>query len=233
MNVGTVGRTEDRRLVRDVAAIALAVTFVGISFGAIAVASGLPAWSVVAMSLIVFAGGSQFMAIGMLAGGSPVAAVLGGLLLNARHLPFGLAVADALGGSRWRRVLGAHLMVDESVAFALAQSEPGRRRYAYWLTGTALFLCWQLGTAAGVALGSSVGDPARYGLDAAFPAGLLALLMPALRRPDARRVAIVGGGVAVATSFVLPAGLPVLLALTGLVAAGRAPRAPRAMAVAT
>ena len=221
MNVGTVWRTEDRRLVRDVAAISLAVGFVGLSFGAIAVASGLPRWSVVAMSLIVFAGGSQFMAIAMLSGGNPVAAILGGLMLNARHLPFGLAVADALGGSRWRRLIGAHLMVDESVAFALAQPDARRRRFAYWLTGTVLFLCWQIGTVAGVAVGSAVGDPATYGLDAAFPACLLALLMPTLRRSDARRVAIVGAAVAVAASFVLPAGLPILLGLTGLAVAGR------------
>src|SRR5215475_14298290 len=144
MTVSSLWRTLDRGLVRDIAAIAAAVGFVGLSFGAIAVASGVPVWAVVAFSVIVFAGGSPFMAVGMLAAGSPVAAILGGLLLNARHLPFGMAVADVLAGGWGRRLAGTHLMVDESVAFALAQPDPVRRRGAYWLTGALLFTLWQL-----------------------------------------------------------------------------------------
>jgi 4-azaleucine resistance transporter AzlC len=221
MDVCTLWRTIDRPLARDIAAIALAVGFVGMSFGAIAVASGMPAWAVAAMSVLVFAGGSQFLVVGMFAFGNPVAAIVGGLLLNARHLPYGLAVADVLVGSWSRRLVGSHLLIDESVAFALAQSEPPRRRGAYWLTGVALFLSWQVGTLLGIGVGNAVGDPARYGLDAAFPAALLALLLPRLREAAAARVALVGAAVAVVTTFFVPAGLPVLLALAGLFAAGR------------
>lgn len=215
----------DRTLVRDVAAIAAAVVVTGVSFGAIAVTSGLPGWAALAMSVLVFAGGSQFMAVGMLAAASPFGAIAGGLLLNTRHLPFGLVVSDLLGSSRRARLVGSHLMVDESVAFALAQSDPVDRRRAYWLTGTVLFCAWNVGTALGVIVGEFAADPAALGLDAAFPAGLIALLFPALREPAARRVAVVGAAVAVLTAGVLPAGLPVLLALTGLAAAGR-PRWP-------
>jgi 4-azaleucine resistance transporter AzlC len=200
----------------------LAVCLVGASFGAVATAAGLPAWAVIAMSALVFAGGAQFMAVGMLAAGSPLAAVLGGLLLNARHLPFGLAVADALGSGWPRRLIGAHVLVDESVAFAMAETNPQRRRRAYWLTGSVLFVAWQLGTVAGVALGAAVGDPAVYGLDAAFPAALLALMLPSLRRADARRVALLAAALAVPASLVFPPGLPILIALLGLLAAGRA-----------
>jgi 4-azaleucine resistance transporter AzlC len=210
-------------LVRDVAAVAAAVAFVGVSFGAIAVTAGLPTWAVVAMSVLIFAGGSQFMAVALVVAGSPVAAILGGLLLNARHLPFGLALADVLGGQWGRRLVGSHLMVDESVAFALAQPDLPRRRSAYWLTGGTLFVVWQVGTIAGAAVGAGLGDPARFGLDAAFPAALLALLMPRLHEAPGLRVAVVGATVAVVAAFVVPAGLPVLLALVGLIAAGRAP----------
>jgi 4-azaleucine resistance transporter AzlC len=217
-------------LIRDIAAIATAVGFVGLSFGAIATASGVPVWAVVAFSVIVFAGGSQFMAVGMLAAGSPVAAILGGLLLNARHLPFGLAVADVLAGSWGRRLAGTHLMVDESVAFALAQRDPQRRRSAFWLTGVLLFVLWQVGTVAGIVLGTSVGDPDRFGLDAAFPAALVALILPRFAEPAARRVALIGSAVAVVGTFVLPAGLPVLSALVGLLAAGRSTGKPAELA---
>src|SRR4029453_18868315 len=113
---------------------------VGASFGAIAVAGGLPVWVPVAMSLLVFAGGAQFSAVGVvLAGGGPVAAVTTGLLLNTRHLPFGFAVADVLGPRPLTTVVGAHLMVDESVAFCLGQSGPQMRRRAFWTSGLALF----------------------------------------------------------------------------------------------
>src|SRR3712207_6144349 len=134
-------RTAERTLTRDVGALGVAVLAVGASFGAIAVATGLPAWAVVAMSVFVFAGGSQFMAVGLMAA-NPFAAVFAGLLLNARHLPFGLAIADAIGTGWWRRLVGSHLLVDESVAFAMAQpAGPGRQR-AYWTTGVTLFVAW-------------------------------------------------------------------------------------------
>jgi 4-azaleucine resistance transporter AzlC len=220
-NMRTLWRTADRGLLRDIAAIALAVVFVGLSYGAIAVASGVPAWAVVAMSVFVFAGGSQFLVIGMFAFGGPVAAIVGGLLLNARHMPYGMAIADVLAGSWSRRLAGSHLLIDESVAFALAQSEPHRRRSAYWLTGVSLFVGWQIGTLLGIQVGSAVNDPDRFGLDAAFPAALLALLLPRLREAAAARVALVGAAIAVAATFFVPAGLPVLLALAGLLAAGR------------
>src|SRR5262245_38303339 len=166
----TLWRTVGRGLARDIVALCLAVGVVGMSFGAIATATDIPAAAVVAMSVFVFAGGSQFLVIGMFAFGNPVAAILGGLLLNARHLPYGLAIADVLAGGVSRRLIGSHLLIDESFAFALAQPEPQRRRAAYWLTGILLFACWQTGTLLGIGLGAAVGDPNRFGLDAAFPA---------------------------------------------------------------
>ncbi|MEV0730068.1 AzlC family ABC transporter permease [Polymorphospora sp. NPDC050346] len=201
---------------RDVAAIAAAMIAVGASFGAIAVGAGIPVWAIVALSSIVYAGGAQFMAVGLIAAGSPFAAVFAGLLLNARHLPFGLAIGDVFGGRWSRRVLGSHLMTDEATAFSLAQPEGEARRRAFWLAGIVLFLAWNVGTIVGVLLGGAAGDPAALGLDAAFPAGLIALILPALRDRDTRRVALLGALVAVVTTPLLPAGLPVLLALTGL-----------------
>ncbi|MEE6260506.1 AzlC family ABC transporter permease [Plantactinospora sonchi] len=212
----TAERTARRTLLRDIGAIGVAVVAVGASFGAIALTAGLPVPAVVAMSTLVYAGGAQFMAVGLVVAGSPLAAVAAGLLLNARHLPFGLALGDTLG-RRWRdRLLGSHLMTDEVTAFALAQPDPAGRRRAFWLAGVLLFVAWNLGTVVGVLLASQVGDPLRLGVDAAFPAGLLALLLPSLRKPETRRVALVGAAVAVLATPLLPAGLPVLLALTGL-----------------
>jgi 4-azaleucine resistance transporter AzlC len=215
----TVQRTApDRALLRDAAAIAAAMVAVGASFGAITISYGLPTWVPFLMSTAVFAGGAQFLAVGLIAAGNPIAAVLAGLLLNARHLPFGLAVSATVG-PRWRdRIVGSHLMTDEVVAFTLAEKDPVRRRRTYWLIGVTLFTSWNAGTTLGVLLGGATGDPAALGLDAAFPAGLIALILPSLRDRDTRLVALTGAAVAVLLTPVLPAGLPVLCALLGLFA---------------
>lgn len=220
--VPPVFRAVDRADLRDALALATAVLVVGASFGALAAAAGVPFPLVVAMSLLVFAGGAQFLVVAVVAaGGGPVAAVVAALLLNARHLPFGLAVADTVGRGWAARLVGAHLLVDETVAFSRARPAGPRARAAYWLCGTLLFVCWQVGTVAGMLAGSAVPDPDAFGVDAAFPAGLLALLLPSLRRPDARRVALAAAAVALLATPLLPAGLPVLAGLLGLVAAGR------------
>jgi 4-azaleucine resistance transporter AzlC len=204
-------------LVRNAAAMALAAFVVGLSFGAISAAAGLPALLAMGMSMLVFAGGSQFMAVGIVAsGGSAIAAVLAGLLLNARHLPFGLALADTIGRSWPARLVGSHILVDETVAFTLAQEDERTKRRAYWLAGAALFVAWNAGTLVGAAGGQFIGDPGTLGVDAAFPAGMLALLLPSLRERRALVGAVAGGAIALAATPVLPAGLPVLVALLGL-----------------
>ncbi len=210
-------RTPDPQLLRDVAAVAAGAAVNGASFGAIAVAAGLPWWLPVVMSLLVFAGGSQFMAVGIVAsGGSPAAAVLAGLVLNARHLPFGLAIGDVLGRGLVARIVGSHLLIDETVAFALAQRDPARARAAYWSCGIALFGAWNLAVVAGALVGQAIGDPGAFGLDAAFPAALLALTLPALKDRTTRNAALLGSAIALAATPFLPAGVPVLLALGGL-----------------
>lgn len=204
----------------------------GVSFGAIAVAGGLPVWVPVVMSLVVYAGSAQFSAVGVvLAGGGPLAAAATGLLLNTRNAAFSLAVADLLGPGRASRLLGAHLVTDETVAFALAQPDPARRRVAFWISGVGLFAVWNIGVLAGAVAGSALGDTAAYGLDAAFPAVLVALVLPTLRT-DARlrRPAALGAALALAATPVVPAGAPVLLALAGLALYGRSRSEGRAAA---
>ena len=215
----------DRGDLRDALALAAAILVVGASFGALAAAARVPVPMIVAMSLLVFAGGSQFLVVAVVVGGGGVvAAVVAALLLNLRHLPFGLAVGDTVGRSRLARAVGAHLLVDEVVAFSRARPAGSRARSAYWLCGLLLFTAWNVGTVVGLLAGSAVPDPDAFGVDAAFPAGLLALLLPSLRQPDARRVALAAAVIALALTPVLPAGLPVLAGLLGLFAAGRAPR---------
>ncbi|MBB4683192.1 AzlC family ABC transporter permease [Amycolatopsis jiangsuensis] len=219
----SIWRTLDRGLARDIGLVCLADTLVGVSYGAISVGSGFPLWAPMLLSLLVFAGASQFMFVGIVAsGGNPLAAVAAGLLVNARHVPFGFAIGDVFGRGRLGRLLGSHLMIDESVAFALAQRDADRRRAAYWACGIGLFACWNVGVVLGAFAGTAIGDTDAFGLDAAFPAVLLALVLPSLKDKTSRLPVLIGVVIALAATPVLPAGLPVLLALAGVVAGAAA-----------
>jgi 4-azaleucine resistance transporter AzlC len=204
------------------AAFTLAATsgLIAVSFGVLARTSGLSLVMTCAMSLLVFAGGAQFLAVATIAaGGTPLAAVLGGIVLNARHLPYGLAMAPLLRGPLWKRALSSQIVLDESTALALAQPTPELARLAFYACGCMLFVAWNLGTLAGALAGGAITDPAALGLDAAFPASLVALLAPMLRRREMRTAAIAGAAVALAVTPFMAPGLPVLLAAAGAVAA--------------
>ncbi|MES4909385.1 MULTISPECIES: AzlC family ABC transporter permease [Streptomyces] len=209
-------RTLDGGLLRDIALVCLAVGVIGLSYGAVAVTSGFAWWFPVLMGALVLAASSEFLFIGIIAaGGSPIAALLAGLLVNARHLPFGLAVPDVLGRG-WRRLLGTHLMNDETVVFAIAQDQLSGKRAAYWTCGLGILVCWPVGAALGALLGSVVQDTATLGLDAMFPAVILALILPAMKDRALRRTALAGTALALAATTFLPTGLPVLAALAAL-----------------
>lgn len=203
------------------AVLGLAIAVFGLSFGVLAVTAGLSVAQAMAMSLLVFTGASQFAAVGVIAsGGSPVAAVGGALLLAARNAAYGLALADVVRGGLAKRLLAAHLVIDESTAMATAQSGTDARERGFWTAGVAVFVSWNLSTLLGAFGGDAIGDPARFGLDAAFPAGFVALLAPHVRRLDGRVTAALGLAIALVLMPLAPAGVPVvaaaLAALVGL-----------------
>ncbi len=212
-------------MLADIALTCLAVMAIGLSYGAIAVTSGFPLWVPAAQSVLVLAGASEFLFIGIVAaGGSPLAAALAGLLVNARHLPYGLALPPGVTGRGWRRLAGTHVMNDESVVFALAQEDLPGKRAAYWACGLGVLICWPGGAILGALIGSVVHDTSTFGLDAMFPAVILALIVPDLRDRMTLRAALAGAVIALIATPFLPAGLPVLLALAAVVLLARAPR---------
>lgn len=199
-----------REILQAAAPIALAVFVFGASFGVLAVAARLPAWSVVLMSALVFAGSAQFAALGVIAaGGSVLTAIFAGALLNLRFIATGIAVARSLPGGRFLRSLLAQLSIDESYAMSVRAGAPGPPDgRTLVVTGAFLYAAWVAGTLIGVLFGSILGDPKRFGLDAAFPAGFVALLWPLLSGRHAVRCAIAGAAVAVALAPFTPPGIP-------------------------
>lgn len=216
----------------DIALTCLAVFFIGLSYGAIAVSSGFPLWFPAVQSVLVLAGASEFLFVGIVAaGGSPFAAALAGLLVNSRHLPYGLALPAGVTGPTgvtgrgWRRLFGTHLMNDESVVFALAQEDLRAKRAAYWACGLGVLICWPGGAVLGALAGSAIRDTSAFGLDAMFPAVILALIVKDLRDTRTLRAALAGAAIALAATPFLPAGLPVLLALAAVLLLVREPAA--------
>jgi 4-azaleucine resistance transporter AzlC len=166
----------------------------------------------VVMSLTVYAGGAQFAALSVLqAGGAAAAAVAAGLLMNLRFLPMGFAVAPALRGRPLARAVQGQSIVDAS--FALASRGDGTFDRDL-LVGATLpqFVAWTTGTVLGVVAGGALGDPARLGLDAIFPAFYLVLLIEEVRTPRALTAAALAVGITLVLMPVAPAGVPVIAA---------------------
>lgn len=206
-------RFELRRGAVTAVPLAIAVGLFGVSFGVLSVSTGgMGALPAIAMSATTFAGSAQFAAASIVSGGGqPIAAIAAGLLLNARYLPIGVSVARFLFGGPIQRFVQAQLVVDESWAIA---SRGGGTFDAHRLVGAGivLWLAWVAGTIIGVIGGEALGDPAALGLDAAFPALFLALLIPQLIGRREVAAAVLGAGIAIALVPVTPAGVPIIAA---------------------
>ncbi|AFR48031.1 putative branched-chain amino acid permease [Gordonia sp. KTR9] len=211
-------RTLDTATLRAVVVMSLSVLVIGTSYGVAAHGAGLALWQIVLVATVVLAGSSEFVFVGILAaGGVPILAALAGLLVNTRNFGYGLAVGKHLRGTP-EILLGAHLINDETAALATAESDPRRARAAFLLCGLGVLVAWPAGAALGATLGGVVADPGKLGLDAAFPALLAALAIPALRDGATWAAVTVGAAVAVASTPFLPAGLPIIGALGGFAA---------------
>lgn len=193
--------------------ISVATGLYGISFGALAVAAGLQLWQAMALSALMFTGGSQFAFIGVIAGGGTGAAALGAAsLLGVRNAVYGMQMNRMLGPSGWRRWLSAQLTIDESAATAVGQLDAAEQQRGFWTAGIGVFVLWNLCTLLGAWLGDALGDPRQWGLDGAAVAAFLGLLWPRLQQREPVTLAVLCGVVAALAVPLLPPGLPILLA---------------------
>jgi predicted branched-subunit amino acid permease len=201
--------------------VAGAVSLYGISFGALAVASGLDFWQTQVLSLFMFSGGSQFAVIGLVAAGAAGPSIITAAgLLGIRNGLYAVRMSSVVGVGFWKRLLAGHWTIDESTAVAIAQGELREQRRGFWLTGAAIFVGWNLMTAVGAVLGDALGDPKAWGLDAAAAAAFLGLLWPRIQAFQPVAIAAVSAVVTVIAVPTLPPGIPILVAAaTGLVLA--------------
>ena len=153
------------------AAVVMGAAFVpfGMSFGVLAVAAGASVTKATVMSLLVFTGASQLSVVSVIAaGGSPLSAFGGAVLLAGRNAVYGLALSPVLRGPLAQRLVGTQWVIDETTAVVTAEQTPGLRHTAFWVTAPCLYAAWCSGTLLGAVIGSAI-DPATFGLDAAAP----------------------------------------------------------------
>jgi 4-azaleucine resistance transporter AzlC len=207
---GSPTRDRYREGARRLAPIGGAAAVFAASFAVLARTADFGAAQAIVMSATTFAGSAQFAAASILGtGGTAAAAIVAAVLLNARYAPISMTVAGEFRGNVVRRIAEAQLIVDES--WALSRRTDGTYDQRLLVGGgLVLYACWVGGTVLGAVIGDSLGEPESYGLDAAFPALFLALLVPQLRDRRAVAAAVLGGLLALALIPWAPPGVPII-----------------------
>jgi len=159
----------------------------GIIFGTLAESSGFSIWGAMAMSLFVYAGSSQFIALGLLATGvGPVIIIATTFVVNLRHLLYATALVDKVShlSHGWRALL-AFGLTDESFAVVngryLGRTDTNRAHWFFLGSIVAMYSNWQLCTWLGIGLGELFPDMTNWGLDFAMSVTFLGIVIPYLR----------------------------------------------------
>lgn len=197
----------------------------GIIYGALAVTSGISPWTALAMSLFVFAGSSQFIAVGLVAGGAALpVVVLTTFVVNLRHALYSASLAPYVRHlpQRWLLPLAA-MLTDESFLVAIRRYErtdDSPNKHWYFLgANLGMYIPWQISTLVGILFGAVITDPARFGLDFAMSATFIGMLVPTIKSRPVVLVVVVAGVTAV-LAYQLPNQLGLFLAAILGVAAG-------------
>ena len=195
---------------RAMAPLWLGVVPFGLAYSVTARDAGLSVLETQSLSVLVFAGSAQVSAAGLFAtGAAGLEIVLTTVLLNVRHLLYGLSLGREIELTRRQRPIAAYFLTDEAFGVVAGSSE---RSFPFLLgTELSLFATWNLSTFGGALLGAAIPDPEEIGVDLIFPLAFLALLVPLVRTRVELAVAAASGVVAYALSQALPGGLPILV----------------------
>lgn len=187
--------------------VALGVFVYGLVYGMLAGQAGMSPGETAAMSALVFAGASQFVALDLWMEPLPVATlVITAFIVNLRHVLMGAAVQPWYGRiSPLKSYATMFFMVDESWALAVADFNSGRARCSFMLgSGLVLYATWLAASMGGLMAGAQIPDPSRFGLDFAFIAAFIALLSGLWRGKADIPIWLVAALAAVAASLLLP-----------------------------
>lgn len=153
------------------------------------------------------------------AGGSIVAALIAGWIVASRFGLLAASLGSRLRVGRLHRIAAGFQAFDPNVTLAVQRHDPKDVVRTFWWATAAMHAGWYSGTFVGVFLGNVIGDAQRLGLDAVFPAALLAIIANLLRRRSGAVAAVIGGGLCLVMLPWAPAGVPIIMSLVGAVVA--------------
>ena len=199
----------------------------GLLFGVVGTEAGMDLAQVMAMTVMVIAGASQFTAVQLLSDNAPLLLVLAAsLTVNLRMAMYSASLAPYLGAAPlWRRALAAYMLVDQCYAASVLRyesrpDEPVLSRTAFYFgVATPIIPLWYLSTWFGAVVGTSI--PEEFALDFAVPITFLALLGPALKTLPHVVAAMVSAVMTLALGW-MPTGLGLMVAAALAMVAGAA-----------
>lgn len=200
----------------------MSITFfsLGVTLQVLLLEVGTPPLRAFVASAVVFSATAQFAYVAVReAGGGEWAAILAGAVVATRFGILAVSLAPRLPEGGFRRAAAIVNAFDPNVAVAVQQPTPEAVEREFWRTTVGMMLGWFIGIGVGSFLGDVMGDTSRLGLDAVFPAALLAIIGNLLRTEDGRVAGLAGGLICIALIPIVPAGLPIILSLGGVVIA--------------
>ncbi|MBL0371207.1 AzlC family ABC transporter permease [Rhizobium sp. KVB221] len=193
-------RTEFFDGVKTIAPILVAAVPIGLVFGAVAASKGLSPLEATLMSALVFAGGSQFVAMDIWTHPASWSALgFAALLVNIRHMLMGASIGRRMQAfAPWQKYLGMLVMADENWAMSEARAAKRKLTPAFWAgLSVPFYLNWVVCSLIGALIGAFLGDPAVIGLDFAFPAVFIVLVMSFWKGPATGLVLIASAAAAI------------------------------------
>lgn len=206
-----------RLSIADFATMAIAFFSLGVTLQVVLIDTGTSAVRAFVASSVIFSATSQFAYLAVKeAGGGEWAAILAGVIVATRFGILAMSLIPRLPHGGFRRTVAALNAFDPNVAVAVQQPTPEGVEREFWRTTAGMMIGWFAGIAVGTFLGDVLGDTQRLGLDAVFPAALLAIIGNLLRTKDGRIAGVAGGVLCLVLLPVAPAGLPIILSLGGV-----------------
>lgn len=197
----------------------MAITFfsLGVTLQVALIDAGTSATQAFIGSAVIFSATSQFAWLAVReSGGGEWAAIAAGWVVATRFGILAVSLAHRLPQGVMRRALAAVNAFDPNVAVGVQQATPQEVEREFWRTTAGMFSGWFTGIAVGTWLGNVIGDTQRLGLDAVFPAAMLAIIANLLRTKDGGIAGLAGGLICLALLPIAPAGLPIILSVFGV-----------------
>lgn len=211
----------------DLGTFALTFFALGVTVNLLVLEAGTSSGLTIFAAFAVYSATSELAYLAVKdAGGTELAAVVAAWVVSSRFGLLAVSLGAKLPGGVWHRAAAAVNSFDPNVALAIQQTDGRQVVRVFWRVTAALMTGWWLGTIVGVFLGNVIGDADRFGLDALFPAAMLAIIGNGLRQRDGALAALIGGLLCLVLIPLVPAGLPIIASVTGAVVAVRLTRPP-------